>query len=92
VDNVGFLLQLSAHGDIARTHDDGTKARERLWPNDDVGDRGLIFDGHEDDAVGRARLLANGDEAGNADPRRRRQQAQLLVADDAAPSEVGAQE
>ena len=92
MDDAGFLLQLPAHGDITRTHDDGTKALERLWPDDDVGDRGLVFDGHEDDAVGRARLLANGDEPGNADPRRGRQQAQLLVADDAASSEIGAQE
>src|SRR5262252_3830441 len=72
VDDSGFLLQLSAHGDIARAHDDGTKALERLRPDDDVGDRGLVLDGHEDDAIGRARLLANGDETGDADARTRR--------------------
>ncbi len=78
--------------DIARAQHDRPEALERLRPDDDVGDRGLVLDGHEDDALRGARPLADGDEAGDGDARAGTLRAQLLVADDAAAGEVGAQE
>ena len=39
MDDAGFLLQLSGHGDIARSQDDRAKTFERVRPDDDVGDR-----------------------------------------------------
>src|SRR5271165_7233121 len=92
MDDAGFLLQLAGDGDIARTQDDGAKALEGSWPDDDVGDRGLVLDGHEDDAACGARPLADGDEAGDGDALARAGPAQVLVANDAAPDEISAQE
>jgi hypothetical protein len=92
VNDAGFLLHLSGHGDIARTQNDRPEAFECLRPDDDVGDGRFVLDGHEDDAIGRARPLADGDEAGDGGAFAGPACAQVLVAGDAAPGEVGAQE
>src|SRR5207249_6769736 len=42
MDDTGFLLQLAAHGDITRAHDEWTKTLARIWLYDEVDDRGLF--------------------------------------------------
>ena len=92
VDHAGLLLQLPGDGDVTCAQNGHSEPLECLRPDDDVGHCGLVFDCHEDDAVRRARSLANGDEPGDGDAFTRAPRAQLVIANDAAGDEVAAQE
>ena len=67
VDDAALALHLAGDGDEAGAEHDGAERLEHLRPDDDVGDVGLVLDGHEDDAARRARPLADDDEAGDGD-------------------------
>ena len=58
-------LHAAADRHIARAEHDGPHALEHFRPHDDVGDRAFVLDGHEHHALGRARPLPAGDQAGN---------------------------
>jgi hypothetical protein len=92
MDHAAFLLHAAGHRDIARAEHDRAEAREGLRPDDDIGERGLVLDREKNHAVGRARPLAHGDEAGNRDPLAGRDFAQRRVAHDAAGGKISAQE
>src|SRR6266567_1371139 len=92
VDDAGFLLHAPGRRDIARAEHDRPEALEGFRPDDDIGERGLVLDREKNDAVGRARPLAHGDEAGHANPLAGRGLAQRLVAQDAAAGKILAQE
>ena len=67
MDDAVFVLQLAGDGEEAGTEHDRTESFENLWPHDGVGDGGLIFQRHEDDAVGAAGPLAYQHQARNGD-------------------------
>ena len=92
MDDAGFLLHAPGHRDIARAEHDRPEALEGFRPDDDIGERGLVLDRQKDDAVGRARPLAHGDEAGDANPLAGCGLAQHFVADDAATGKILPQE
>ena len=62
-------------------------AVENLGPDDDIGDTGLVFERHEDDALGRAGPLPHQDQARNGDDLALAQvfTAMIAIAHDAAP-------
>ena len=67
MDDALLVLQLTGDADQPRAEHDRAKGLECLRPDDGVGDAGLVFQRHEDDAVGAARPLADEDDAGNGD-------------------------
>ena len=85
-------LHPAGHLDETGAQDEGAVAFEDLRPDDDVGGAGLVLDGHEDDALGRAGPLADQDEAGDRDPAARAQALQPFVGDDPQGLEVAAHE
>src|SRR3984893_1834956 len=92
MNHAGFMLERTAYGDIARAEDDGAKTFEDFRPHNDIGDGGLVLDGHEDDAACRARSLANGDQAGDDRMLTRSPRAQRFITNDAARREIAPQE
>ena len=92
MDDARFRLHDAADRDIARAQHDRAHALEHFRPDDDVGDRAFVLDGHEHHALGRARPLPAGDQAGNRHAGVVGHAAQRLVAQDAAGVEIGAQE
>src|SRR5205085_5664270 len=65
---------------------------EPVGPEDGVGDPRLVLDGEEEDALGRARALADQDHAGDLDRFAVLDGLQVAAADDPAPVELGAEE
>jgi hypothetical protein len=51
-----------------RGHHRAAKFLEHLWPHDEIGDAGLVFERNEHDALGRARPLAHQHQAGGFEP------------------------
>jgi hypothetical protein len=70
-DDVGqdaLPLQLAGDPQEPAFEEHAAEPFEHARPDDDVGDTGLVFEGGEDDAAGRTRLLAHDDQAGDHDP------------------------
>src|SRR5436309_987551 len=88
MDHAGFMLERTAYGDVARAEDDGAKTLESFRPHNDIGNGGLVLDGHEDDAACRSGSLANSDQAGDNGMLTRSPRAQLFIANDAALREI----
>ncbi len=61
-------LQATAHGKKPRRHYDAAVFFENLRPDDDVGDVGFVFEGHEHDPFGGSRPLPHQHQAGDGDP------------------------
>ncbi len=66
VDDADSDCTTAGDRDIARAQHHRAHALEHLRPDDDIGDRAFVLDGHEHHALGRARPLPAGDQAGNA--------------------------
>ena len=49
-----FPLNAPIDGQHVRGKDDAALLFEELWPDDEIGDAGLVFDGDDHDAFGRA--------------------------------------
>ena len=92
VDDALFRLHAAGDRHIARAQHHRPHTLEHFRPDDRVGDRALVLDGHEHHALGRARPLPAGDQAGNRHARVVVRAAQRLVTQDAARVEIGAQE
>ena len=60
-------LDAAADQDQPGGHDDGTITLERFRPDHRVGDAGFVLDRHEHDALGRARPLADENDARDRD-------------------------
>ena len=58
-------LHAPSHMQDAGAHHDRAEAFEHARPDDQVGDARLVFHGHETHPAGRARPLADKDEAGD---------------------------
>ena len=57
MDHARFLLHTAGNRHIAGVQDDRSQTFEDFRPHDYIRDRGLVFDGHEDHAVGGTRPL-----------------------------------
>ena len=88
MDHVALALHLAGDGDEAGTEHHRPEALEQLRPDDDIGDVGLVLDGHEDHAARRAGPLADDGEAGDGDAAAAPRVAERLVRDDAAGGEA----
>ena len=65
VNDVLVALDASVDDDQARAHHDLAESLQRLGPDHRVGDAGLVLDGHEHHALGRAGALAHQHDAGD---------------------------
>ena len=92
MDHAGRVLQLSGHADQPGAEHDRAISFEHRRPHDGIGNGGLVFQRHEDDALGGARPLPHQHQAGDGDASARSHAGELLVAHDAAPVELAAQE
>lgn len=68
MDDVALPLDAAVDRHHARFENDTTPLLEQRGPDHDVGRAGLVLDGDEHDALGRARLLAHKHETGGVDP------------------------
>ena len=69
MDDKSRPLQAAADGEETRRHHRSAVFFKGLWPDDDVGDVGLVLDRHEDNAFCRSRPLPDQHEAGDGDHR-----------------------
>ena len=65
VDDILVALNAAADEHEAGSHDDRTIVLQRLWPDDQIADAELVFEGDEDDALGAAGALAHEHDAGH---------------------------
>ena len=91
VDDAFLALQPAAAIKQRGPECDAAKPFERLGPEDQIGDPGLVLDRDKDDAVGAARALADEDEPGNRDAPLDRQGGECSGGDDAPLREIAAQ-
>ena len=85
VDDEALALDLPAHLEKLRGHDDAAVPLEDLRPDHNVDDAGLVLEREEDHALGGAGPLAHQHQTGNGDaPARRTIVPVRLAGDDAA--------
>jgi hypothetical protein len=68
VDDLALALDVAVALEEAGVSGGGVVFFEGVWPDDEVDDAGLVFEGFEDDAAGGAGALADEDQAGDFDP------------------------
>ena len=92
VDDLAFLLQAASDADQLGAHDGFAVAIEGFWPDDDIGDTGLVLQGGEDDAAGGAGALAHQHQPSHRDPGAVAGGGQIAGAGVAAAFKFGAEE
>src|SRR5947208_7260193 len=65
MDDAFLTLQAAAAIEESRTKRGAAEAFERIGPDNQIGDAGLVLERDKDNAVGAARALADQDEPGN---------------------------
>jgi hypothetical protein len=87
-----FPLDAPIDGQHAGGKDDAALLFEELWPDNEIGDAGLVFDGDEHDAFGRAWHLPDEDKPGGLNEAPVARLHRLDAGSYALPMQVFAQE
>src|SRR5204863_2017311 len=91
VDDAFLALQAAAAIKQGGAERGAAEAFERGGPDDQIGDAGLVFEGHEDDPVGAAGTLPDQHEAGDRHAPVDRQGGEIGGRDEAFLRQLGAQ-
>src|SRR5579863_472647 len=83
MDDAFLALQPAPAIDKRRAEHGAAEALEDWRPDDQIGDAGFVFDGHEDDPLGAAWALADQHETGDRNPALDRQSGKRVGGDDA---------
>src|SRR5713226_6139353 len=67
MDDEAGALHAAANGEKTRCHDDAAVSGEDFWPDDDIGNIGLVLEREKNNALGGTRPLPDQYEAGDGD-------------------------